>query len=101
MPRGRHVCCIVPPYILDRLAESGDAALRERARRTLVLSERLRGRRAALAGGPAGSTPAAMKQRTVYDARHGTNLPGALIRSEDGPPSPDPVVEEAFEGAGD
>src|SRR2546428_2265886 len=101
MPRGHHVCCIVPPYILDRLAESDDAALRERARQTLVWSERLRGRRAAFAGGPAGTTPTGMKQRTVYDARHGTNLPGTLVRSEDGPPSPDPVVEEAFKGAGD
>jgi len=101
MPGGHHVCCIVPPYLLDRLAESDDAALRERARQTLVWSERLRGRRAAFAGGPAGTTSTGMKQRTVYDARHGTNLPGTLVRSEDGPPSPDPVVEEAFKGAGD
>jgi len=97
----RDVCSIVPPYVLSRLADSDDPDLRQRARRAVALSERLRGRRPAFAGLIGAAVPAGVKRRTVFDARHGTNLPGTLVRSEDGPPSPDRAVEQAFAGAGD
>ncbi|MBA2509270.1 MAG: hypothetical protein H0V32_11325, partial [Nocardioidaceae bacterium] len=44
-------CTIIPPYVLARLADAADArtatgsTTAEAARRTLVLDERLRGRR--------------------------------------------------------
>ncbi|MFQ6061622.1 MAG: M4 family metallopeptidase [Methanosarcinales archaeon] len=41
-----------------------------------------------------------MKRRTVYDAQNGYSLPGVLVRSEGDPPSADPAVDEAYDGAG-
>ena len=96
-----HLCSIVPPHILHRLADADDLALRHRARQTLALSDRLRGRRGALAATLAAVISAGAKRRTVYDARHGTALPGKLVRTEDGSSSADVAVEEAFTGAGD
>lgn len=40
------------------------------------------------------------KRRTVYDARHGYDLPGRLVRSEGNPRSKDPAVNEAYDGCG-
>ncbi len=93
-------CTIVPPYILHRIAESGDPVLRARARDALALTEQLRGRRSVL-DQSVGTVPAGVKRRSVYDAKHGTRLPGTLVRGEDGPSSADNTVEEAFGGAGD
>lgn len=98
--RGR-ICTIVPPYILRRLAESDDPDLRRRALDALIQSERLRGHRAAFGETGGAGVAAGVKQRTVYDGRHGTRLPGTLVRTETGPPSRDAVVEQAFGGAGD
>jgi Zn-dependent metalloprotease len=40
------------------------------------------------------------KHRTVYDARHGTRLPGKLVRDENGAPVADKAVDQAFDSAG-
>jgi Zn-dependent metalloprotease len=40
------------------------------------------------------------KHRTVYDARHGTRLPGKLVRVENGAPVADTAVDQAFDSAG-
>jgi Zn-dependent metalloprotease len=93
-------CSIVPPHILHHIAESDDEVLRRRAREALALSERLRGERM-LVGGTISSVPSGTKRRAVYDAHNTTSLPGALVREEIGAPSEDPVVERAFQGAGE
>jgi Zn-dependent metalloprotease len=92
---------ILPPHILRAIVENGDAEQRARALQALALSERVRGRRellgdiaTALPGGGAG------KQRAVYDAKHGSQLPGAKARSEGDPPDKDVAVNEAYDGAG-
>ena len=100
MPHLHAFCSIVPPHILHRLAESDDEGLRKDARDALALTERLRGERALVGRLPSGVSPG-MKRRTVYDARHGTSLPGMLVRNEDGPATEDASVEQAFRGAGD
>ena len=46
-----------------------------------------------------GGIRVAEPRRSVYDARHGTRLPGAFIRDERGPASSDASVEHAFAGA--
>ena len=99
--RHRPVCAIVPPHILDHIAQSADEALRNRAREALALGERLRGER--IARGPRlfGPLGGDTKHRTVYDARHGTGLPGFLVRDEHDPPTSDMAAERAFRGAGD
>ncbi len=44
--------------------------------------------------------PAGVKRRTIYDATHGTTLPGTLLRGEGDPASSDPSVNEAYDGLG-
>jgi Zn-dependent metalloprotease len=90
---------IVPPHILVAIVRNGSAEQRRRALATLAVSERLRGRRDIL-GLSLVPVPPGQKRRTVYDAAHGTRLPGKLVRSEGDPDSDDPAVNEAYDGAG-
>ncbi len=100
MPRLLYdACCILPPHILISICEKGTAEERGQALKTLMLSERLRERRGVLALLTV-PVPAGEKRRTVYDARHRTTLPGVLVRGEGDPPSTDPAVNEAYDGAG-
>jgi Zn-dependent metalloprotease len=93
--------CIMPPHILDRLAESDDSRVRDAARRTLVTSAQLRGARSAgpvIAGDLA--TPA-HGRRTIFDAEHRESLAaGELVRTEEAPPVADVAVNQAFDGLG-
>jgi Zn-dependent metalloprotease len=41
------------------------------------------------------------KQRIIYDAKNGSNLPGEIVRQEGDPPSGDPAVNEAYDGSGE
>lgn len=98
---GHDLNCIMPPHILDRLAESDDARVRDAARRTTVTSAHLRGARSArpAIGGDL-ATPA-QGRRTVFDAEHRESLAGAeLMRTEAAPPVQDVSVNQAFDGLG-
>jgi len=95
----RCLCYIIPPYILEHLAQTGDAEQRARAFETLVASERLRGERSAV-GGVRVRVPPGEKRRTLYDAKHLSRLPGTLVRGEKDAPVADRAVNEAFEGLG-
>ncbi len=105
-------CCIAPPYLLERLAESGDAQQREAAQSTLASLPIVRARRTLVAqliadpainvqelGVVAQGTTSANK---VYDA-HGlpftsVELPGNLLRGPQDPASSDVSANEAFDG---
>lgn len=95
------VCSFLPPHILRHIAENGDEAQRERAHATLEQSAQMRGERAvvALIAG-AVNVPAGEKRRTVYDAHHGRQLPGALVRGEGAAATGDAAADEAYDGAG-
>ena len=93
-------CGIVPPHMLIAICQNGNAEERSRALRTLVLSERLRERRAILSLLP-GAAPVGQKRRLVYDAKHRTTLPGKLVRSEGDKPTGDDAADEAYDGAGE
>ncbi len=108
LPHG--YCSIVPPYVLEAMAASGDPDLVEHAEATLDLDARIRlGLRTAEArprptGGPstervAPGTPSG-PVRVVYDAQEGTRLPGVVVRSEGEPPTGDRAVSEAYDGLG-
>ena len=85
----RQLNCIVPPHILDRLAESSDTAVREAARQTLLTTMRLRGQREVRAGLLSASAPT-NGRRTVFDCKHSVRLSDAvLVRTEQGGPSSD------------
>jgi Zn-dependent metalloprotease len=91
--------CIIPPYMLQEAAQRGNTSQRAWALHVLAVSERTRGRREALGAFPA-AVPAGTKRRTIYDAKHGSSLPGVLVRGENDPPTSDATVNEAYDGAG-
>ena len=85
--------------MLREILARGTKEQRAWALRTLEHTARLRGHREAIAGMIV-QTPAGEKRRTVYDAQHGTELPGKLVRGENNPRSKDIAVNEAYDGAG-
>ncbi|MFD7131718.1 M4 family metallopeptidase [Streptomyces sp. NPDC059894] len=98
-------CTVVPPHVLDRLAHHDDPALSGPARRTLVRDSELRSRRRVttefrLAAAPAAKAPSDQPLRTIYDARHGTDLPGTKVRGEGEDPGRDATVNRAYSGLG-
>src|ERR1700757_846518 len=101
LPLHRPLLCVTPPHMLEEIARRGEAHHREWAMRTLTTSERLRGQRDVL-GQMLGLFPSggADKRRTVFDAQGDMILPGERVRGEGDPPSGDPEVDEAYEGAG-
>jgi len=97
--------CIVPPYVLDHMAQSDDPAIRKLAVSGIARSAWLRASRATLAQLPvmaAIPSPTATKNRLVYDMKNkgASFLPGKLVRSEGQAKSQDPAVNEAYDYAG-
>ncbi|MFF0474453.1 M4 family metallopeptidase [Streptomyces sp. NPDC004284] len=92
-------CTVVPPHVLDKLAQEGNEA----ARRTLEHDGALRTRRrvTGLRGLTASApTDSEKPKRTIYDAGHGTTLPGRKVRAEGDGPSSDATVNRAHTGLG-
>jgi Zn-dependent metalloprotease len=91
----------VPGYLLRRIAENGDADDRVYALAALAATSDLRAERLTLAelAGMLVFAPRA-KRRTMYDAGQMLVLPGRTARSEGERPARDPVVNEAYDGAG-
>ncbi|MDT0451605.1 M4 family metallopeptidase [Streptomyces hesseae] len=98
-------CGIIPPHVLDRLAQSDDPRHHEPARRTLEHDGALRTRRRIAAvrttvdsssAGSLSDTP----QRTIYDAGHRETLPGRKVHAEADAPSKDATVNRANAGLG-
>jgi Zn-dependent metalloprotease len=94
--------CIVPPHMLKEIVERGSASQRDWALRTMQLSEQLRGQRQAMAEfvALAAPTAAAEKERVIYDAENGSQVPGRRVRGEGEPASGDMAADEAYDGSG-
>jgi Zn-dependent metalloprotease len=97
--------CILPPYVLDKLAESPVPKVRRLAIEAIARSATLRATRTALAQMPAMTampSPEGKKNRLVYDMKtQGSSfLPGKLVRSEGDPKTKDQAVNEAYDYAG-
>lgn len=102
------IACILPPYLLRAIRLNGTPEQQRAALRTLVADTAIRTKRAAL--GPtrpgvrttslAGAAP--VPNRTIYDIHHGdeSQLPGDVVRTESGPASDDPAVNQAFDALG-
>ncbi|EAP97959.1 metalloprotease [Janibacter sp. HTCC2649] len=104
-----HLCSIVPPYLLQALAASGDPAVEERARETLRIDqlryEQHAREHALRASGTAASRRANRAttdapNRLIHDAKNGTTLPGTRVRAEGEPATDDVAVTEAYDGLG-
>jgi Zn-dependent metalloprotease len=88
-------CQIVPPFLLQRIADSHpDARAVDHGRRTLEIDAELRTRRAtAMARTPSGQGPF-----SVYTADNGSDLPGRLVRAAGAPETGDAAADEAYVG---
>lgn len=112
-PPPRPVCGIVPPWLLERIAdlEAPELARAASAARYSLLASRpyrfpdpgAEPRTATgsvptmIAGPAAASTP----QRSIFDAERTETLPGLLVRSEGEAPTTDDSVTAAYDGLGD
>lgn len=97
--------CILPPYIVDRMAASPSPEVRRLAIEAIANAAEVRATRNALATMPvmaAIPSPAGTKHRLVYDAKNRgfPFLPGTLIRSEGQKAGKDPAVNEAYTHSG-
>ncbi|MFF5280415.1 M4 family metallopeptidase [Streptomyces sp. NPDC013171] len=93
-------CTIVPPHILERLSTSDDPAVAEAARRTLLVDTAQRAARTQGPAAPADAEPSDTPKRTIYDAGHGTDLPGVVVREEGDAAVKDATVNRAHAGLG-
>ncbi|MFJ9627971.1 M4 family metallopeptidase [Streptomyces sp. NPDC101175] len=97
-------CTIVPPHVLDKLAQHEDPALAGPARETLQRDayERTHRRLTTVLGAPTLAAPTAgdQPQRTIYDAKHKQDLPGKKVRAEGSEPGKDATVNRAYAGLG-
>ncbi len=95
------MCCIIPPHILRSIVLKGDRRQQAAAWSTLAASEQFRGERRVLTSlAPLVIAATGTKRRTIYDARHGYDLPGRLVRGEKGARVKDVAVNEAYDGSG-
>jgi Zn-dependent metalloprotease len=102
MHRHAPVNCFVPPHILKNIALKGTLRQKNLAVDTLKLSAQMRGKRQALADFTAATfrVVAGGKDRVIYDAKNGSNLPGTVVRREGEGPTADVAVNEAYDGSG-
>jgi hypothetical protein len=89
-------CQIVPPFLLDRIAnDHPDLTASYHGRRTLEIDADLRTRRTTATT----SRPAAGEGAfSVHTADHGSTLPGRLVRAAGAAATGDPAVDEAYVG---
>ncbi|MFE7571270.1 M4 family metallopeptidase [Streptomyces sp. NPDC057539] len=96
-------CTIVPPHVLDKLAQAEDPRLSGPARRALEVDAAHRTRRR-VTGLRAVASPTAAAtgnpHRALHDCEHRTTLPGKKVRGEGDPPGGDATVNRAYSGLG-
>ena len=95
--------CIIPPHMLERLAESDHPDLADWARDSMLRSIETRAFREATRVAPrliVAASPDGGKQRLVYDAGGTFDLPGRLVRSEGDADTGDIAVREAYRHTG-
>jgi len=101
------IFCILPPHVLVSIASKGSSDQRDMAIDALQAGAATRAQRqtmmelnqASLVGAMAGAVSGG-KNRTVYDAKNGSSLPGTVVRKEGDPPTSDVAVNEAYDGSG-
>jgi hypothetical protein len=101
--------CILPPYLLDRLARSEDQGTRSAALDTLSMDHLFRLARAESAARTGGfrARPTTFARiggapnRVIYDQGHSMDqTPGAAVRAEGQPAVGDTAVNQAYDGLG-
>ena len=103
MMTGRHpIQCIVPPHMLEEIAERGNTEQQRMALNTLSVSDAFRAQRLEAAEFVPLVTAEQVtgKDRIVYDAEQTSDLDRRKVRGEGDPPTDDPAADEAYDGAG-
>jgi Zn-dependent metalloprotease len=106
MTHHRHsLLCIIPPYVLDHLAQSDDPKVRKLAIDAIENAAATRAVRSTLSmmpGWAAVPSPEGKKNRLIYDVKNGgfNKLPGTLVRAEGQAKHKDPAVNEAYNHSG-
>lgn len=106
MHNHRHsIFCILPPHVLVNIASNGSQVQRSKAVDTLKQAAAFRAERQTMidlqVAGALRAAVASGKNRTVYDAKNGSNLSSSVVvRKEGDPASNDVAVNEAYDGSG-
>ena len=103
MTHPRHT--IIPPYLLQHLAESDDPGVARRAERTLRTDQSFRVDRItapapAPSYRPSAVVETATLERQISTADNTETLPGTVVRKEGDPATGDPAADEAYDGFG-
>lgn len=96
--------CIVPPYIIENLAQSENPEVRAEAIAHLSADAMVRALRQpgeTARGLIPLASPNRQRLRLVYDAQHTNELPGILVRAEGQDDGSDAAVNEAYHFSGD
>ena len=103
MPQQHSIFCITPPHMLREIVLNGSPKQQELALRSITISEQFRGQRVAMTKEILAimkPVAAEAKQRIVYDAKNGSQLPGTPVRNEGDSATGDAAVDEAYDGSG-
>jgi Zn-dependent metalloprotease len=116
MPHRDPIFCILPPYVLKRIAESGGRHAAESAATTLGHDAQFRTARilrtTTTAAAPTAPRPSTSEefgvaaaaispvQRTIYSARNNQTLPGDVVRAEGAAGTGDLATDEAYDALG-
>ncbi len=95
----KSVCSIIPPHMLEAIAENGTKHQKEAAKRSLNITHLMREARIKLITEIQPVT-AGQKHRLIYDDQNQQNLPGKLVRTEGQPSNNDAEASEAYDGTG-
>ncbi len=95
-----HACFIIPEYVNKKIVEKGTKKQKEKAWKNLVLTEQLRGRRLVTGLMSSMFSVSDKLNRSIFNAEHGENLPGTLIRSEGNKLSGGTNASEAYNYSG-
>ena len=90
---------VIPPYMLRRIIEHGNAPQRDCALLTLNHVQSLLGNKP-LRSPTEKNARAGEALRDIYDAQNGTQLPGKQVRKEGQPSNHDVTVDEAYDYLG-
>lgn len=102
----RSIFCILPPYILRKISQNGTPQQRDKALTTMSTDSTWRALRLTQAAMRLPTVPTrglpgeGKKHRTIYDAHHTSELPGAVVRKEGAPPCGDLAADEAYDALG-
>jgi hypothetical protein len=113
-PTTAHWPAIIPPYMLEALAQSDeplvarhaqeslehDAELRASRRTPTARPTRTRAPRREDVGDGAPGAHGTGPHRTIADAKNSQQLPGTTVRTEGQPPTSDVAATEAYDGLG-